>query len=195
MSVGCCIQRWTATPSAARLGPQVRGQCRVRVPHSRPGACTRGLLRTFAQPQGAQEFCTPLGCIQVSPSLEDGPCEGLQGPPATQRVCAWNAPRGARFSSQHRGIPGAKSASHTWVGSGSDRTNGGNGLRGGISLEPRCLQRARELFQILGLEALRSKMSCHIAQGLALTCTVQPWENKQAKTPIFQLRTFEDGGL
>lgn len=89
--------------------------------HSRPGACTRGLFRTFAQPQDAQEFCTPLGCIQVSPSLEGGPCEGLQVPPAAQRVCAHE---GARLPSKHPGIPEAKLASQTWVGSGSDRTEG-----------------------------------------------------------------------
>lgn len=52
-----------------------------------------------------------------------------------------------------------------------------------------------ERFQILGLEALWSSMSC---QGLALTCTVQGWGNKQAKPPntlLLKLLSNENTGF
>lgn len=49
---------------------------------------------------------------------------GCRDPPAAQRVCGLECPRRGATSQQHLGIPGAKLASQTWVGSASDRTEG-----------------------------------------------------------------------
>lgn len=122
-------------------------------------ACS-GLLHSPRVPRGSALL---LAASKYHQALRVAHVRGCRDPQLPKGYAPGMPQEGARFPSQHPGIPGAKSASQKWVGSGSDRTNGGNGLRGGISLEPRCLQRARELFQILGLEALRSSMSCHLA--------------------------------
>lgn len=79
---------------------------------------------------------------------------GAAGTPSCPKGMRPGIPQeGARLPSQHTGIPEAKLAFQTWVGSGSDRTE----RMASRVIFPWSLgvcKRAMELCQILGLEAL-----------------------------------------
>lgn len=87
-------------------------------------ACS-GLLHSPRVPRGSALL---LAASKYHQALRVAHVRGCRDPQLPKGYAPGMPQEGARFPSQHPGIPGAKSASQKWVGSGSDRTNGGNGL-------------------------------------------------------------------